>query len=108
MSKKEKISLANKGKGTKEASKKMDRRVEFTFHAPEAKEVYLTGEFNYWSTSSLPMRKDKDGIWKTEIKLPPGRYEYKYFADRAWVEEIPGEEMIPNPFGTQNVVISVK
>ncbi len=108
MSKKEKISPANKGKGAKEASKKVNRRVEFNFHAPEAKEVYLTGEFNHWVTHSLPMKKDKDGIWKTEIKLPPGRYEYKYFADSAWVEDIPGAELIPNPFGTQNVVISVK
>jgi len=108
MSKKGKISSANKGKGVKEASQKRDRRVEFTFHSPEAKEVYLTGEFNYWNTNSLPMKKDKDGVWKTEIKLPPGRYEYKLFADSAWVEDIPGAELIPNPFGTQNFVISVK
>lgn len=105
MSKREKKSLIS---NEKEAPQKPDRKIAFTFHAPEAKEVYLTGEFNYWSTNSLPMRKDKDGIWKTEIKLPPGRYEYKYFADRTWVEEIPGEEVIPNPFGTQNVVVSVK
>jgi len=108
MSKKEKTSSANKGKGAKEASKKMDRRVEFTFHAPEAREVYLTGEFNYWNTNSLPMKKDKDEVWKTEIKLPPGCYEYKYFADSAWVENIPGAEPVSNPFGTQNFVISIK
>lgn len=105
MSKREKKSLIS---NEKEAPQKPDRKIAFTFHAPEAKEVYLTGEFNYWSTNSLPMRKDKDGIWKTEIKLPPGHYEYKYFADRAWVEDIPGEEVIPNPFGTQNFVVSIK
>jgi len=107
MSKKEKISLSNVRKESKE-SKNKDRKVKFTFHAPEAKEVYLTGEFNCWGTNSLPMRKDKDGIWKTEIKLLPGRYEYKYFADSAWVEDIPGAELISNPFGTQNFVISIK
>lgn len=108
MNKKEKIGPASKGKGAKEPPKKMDRKVVFNFHAPEAREVYLTGEFNYWNTNSLPMRKDKDGVWKTEIKLPPGSYEYKYFADSAWVEDIPGAELTLNPFGTQNFVISVK
>jgi len=108
MSEKEKISPANKGKGTKEASKKNDRKVVFTFGAPEAKEVYLTGDFNFWNSQSLPMKKAKNGVWKTDLKLPPGRYEYKYFADGAWVEEIPAEELTPNPFGTQNFVISVK
>ena len=106
MSKKEKTSL--KGKDGKELPKKAEKNVEFTFDAPEAKEVHLAGEFNHWSTKSLPMKKDKDGVWKTEIKLLPGRYEYKFFADRAWVENISGAEMIPNPFGTQNFVVSVR
>jgi 1,4-alpha-glucan branching enzyme len=105
MSKKEKKS---KGKEMKEAPKKTDKHVEFTLHAPEAKEVYLAGEFNHWNNQSLPMKKDKAGVWKTEIKLLPGRYEYKFFADLAWVEDIPGAELIPNPFGTQNLVISIK
>lgn len=86
----------------------MDRKVKFTLKAPEASEVYLTGEFIHWNPNSLPMKKDKEGVWKTEIKLPPGRYEYKYVADDAWVEDNPGAEPIPNPFGTQNFVISVK
>ncbi len=108
MSKKEKKSPISEGKEEKEAPKKAEKIVKFTFHAPKAKEVYLTGEFNYWNTNSLPMKKDKNGIWKTEIKLPPGCYEYKFFADNVWVEDTPGVELIPNPFGTQNSVISVK
>jgi len=108
MNKKEKISPANKGKETKEAPKKTEKKVKFTFFAPEALDVYLVGNFNLWNTNSLPMRKDKDGVWKTEIKLPPGCYEYKFFADSAWVENIPGAEPISNLFGTQNFVISVK
>jgi len=107
MGKKEKKNLTNFSKESKE-SKNKDIKVKFTFHAPEAKEVYLTGEFNSWNTSSLPLKKNKDGVWKTEVKLPPGSYEYKYFADGTWVEDIPGIEGIPNPFGTQNFVITIK
>ena len=100
---KNKIKTGSKEKGT--SSEKM---IEFTFHAPEVREIYLAGEFNYWDTHSLPMKKDKDGVWKAKIKLPPGRYEYKLLAENVWVEDIPGTELVSNPFGTQNFVIWVK
>jgi len=108
MSNKEKKSLMSKGKAEKEAPKKADKKIEFTLHAPEAIEVYLTGEFNRWSTKSLPMKKDKDGVWRTQLGLLPGRYEYKLFADNAWVENLLDVETVPNAFGTQNFIITVK
>jgi hypothetical protein len=54
------------------------------------------------------MKKDKKGVWKMKIKLPPGRYEYKFFADNAWVEHLPGIEKSSNLFGTQNFIHWVK
>jgi len=39
------------------------RGVKFEYYNPDAKQVYLAGEFNEWSTTSLPMRKEKDGTW---------------------------------------------
>ena len=67
------------------------------------------------------MKKNKEGVWKAAITLPPGRYEYKLFADDEWVENVsgdvevvgapvegrPGLESVPNPFGTQNFVVWV-
>ena len=96
----EKERVRRKGKG--------EKRVEFSFYAPETKEVFLAGEFNAWDTQSLPMKKDKKGVWKTKVKLPSGRYEYKLFADNAWIEDLPGVEPAPNPFGTQNFVMRVQ
>jgi 1,4-alpha-glucan branching enzyme len=92
----------------KKKEKPVEKTVEFTFGAPDAKEVFLAGEFNNWDTLSLPMKKDKKGIWKIKIKLTPGRYEYKFFADNVWVESLPGAEKSSNPFGTQNLVTWVK
>jgi len=100
MVKKEKKKIKSKGKE--------EKTFEFTLNAPEAREVYLASEFNYWDTHSLLMKKDKDGVWKAKFKLPPGRYEYKLCADNVWVEDIPGTELVSNPFGTQNFVIWVK
>lgn len=82
--------------------------VEFTFFAPDAKDVYLVGEFNNWDIHSLPMKKENEKDWKVSIKLSPGRYEYKYFVDGEWTGDVPSLEKIPNSFGTHNLVIYVK
>jgi len=83
------------------------QKVEFSFYAPERKGVFLAGDFNNWDSQSLPMKKDEEGAWKTKVKLPPGRYEYKFFTDSSWVEDLPGIEKVPNQFGTNNFVIQV-
>jgi 1,4-alpha-glucan branching enzyme len=99
-----------------------EKKVEFVVKAPEVKEIYLAGDFNGWDTQSMPMKKDKRGIWSAEMRLFPGRYEYKLFSDRAWMESVPCNVMIegsaangisdaegvPNPFGTDNFVFWVR
>ena len=92
----------------KKEEKPKEKKIEFVFYAPEAMQVFLAGDFNNWDTQSLPMKKGKDGTWKAKIKLAPGRYEYKLFANNAWVEDLPGAELSSNPFGTQNFVTWVK
>jgi len=99
-----------------------EKDVEFVFRSPNAKKVYLAGEFNSWEAESLPMKKYTEDAWEAMVKLPPGRYEYKIFVDDAWTEESPCTVMmggrsfkmileggrIPNPFGTQNYFVLVK
>ena len=70
--------------------------------------VCIAGDFNGWDTQSLPMKKNEDEIWRSSVKLIPGRYEYKLFADNSWVEDLPNAEGVLNAFGTRNCVISVK
>ena len=40
--------------------------------APEAFNLYLTGDFNQWQKHSHPLKKDKYGVW--EIMLPENDY----------------------------------
>jgi 1,4-alpha-glucan branching enzyme len=87
--------------------KKPDGEVKFVFYAPEAKEMYLSGDFIQWDTHLIPMKKGKEGLWKAKVKLLPGRYEYKFIVDGQWVLDIPGAERVPNAFGTENFVIWV-
>lgn len=101
---------AKTGKATKtaKAKKKIEKReVEFLFHAPDANEVCLAGDFNEWDPATIPMKKQKEGLWKTKLRLVPGRYEYKVCADGQWVHYIRGVERVPNAFGTENFVIWV-
>jgi 1,4-alpha-glucan branching enzyme len=105
--KNKRIETKRKSAGKKK-EKSIEKTVEFTYRAPEAREVFLAGEFNGWDTQSFPMKKDKSGIWKTKIKLSPGRHEYKFFADDAWVESLPGVEQVSNLFGTGNFIVWVR
>lgn len=81
--------------------------IKFHYYAPEAREIYLSGDFNQWDPGLTPMKKGKNGVWKAKIKLPPGRYEYKFFRDGQWVQDDPEAERVPNPFGTENLVVRV-
>jgi 1,4-alpha-glucan branching enzyme len=87
--------------------KSQEVSVEFTYHAPEARQVYVVGEFSNWDLQSIPMRKITEGPWKASVTLNPGRYEYKYFADGSWVDGGPDAEKAQNTFGTNNLVVYV-
>ncbi|MCS7227599.1 MAG: glycogen-binding domain-containing protein [Endomicrobia bacterium] len=74
--------------------------VEFAYYAPDAKEVYVAGDFNNWANNKAGvvsdkqhlMQKSKDGVWRKTIKLQPGEYKYKYVID--------GTSWTADPFGT--------
>jgi 1,4-alpha-glucan branching enzyme len=83
------------------------QEVEFKLYAPDARTVFVAGQFNAWDPGKTPMKKSKDGTWKIKVKLPPGRCEYKFFVDGAWMQDLPGAGTTPNPFGTNNRVIDV-
>ena len=109
MVKRERNKMKSKGKSvTKKKEESIEKTIEFTFNAPDAKKVFLAGEFNGWDNQSLLMKKHKGGIWKKKIKLAPGRHEYKFFTDNVWVEILPGVEQVSNPLGTRNFIVWVK
>jgi 1,4-alpha-glucan branching enzyme len=87
---------------------------QITCRAPGAQQVYAAGTFNDWNTTATPLKKSSDGVWKAELQLLPGRYEYKLLVDGMWCCE-PGcpdrpaigscTACVANPFGTMNRVI---
>lgn len=63
------------------------RFVEFKLRAPNAKQVFLAGDFNQWRPETLPLDKVSGGVWQTLLPLPPGRYSYLFQVDGAWTPD---------------------
>jgi len=82
------------------------KRVSFYLRIPEAKEIYLAGDFNNWDKSSLPLNRDSKGAWRKTLTLKKGEYQYRYIVDGEWYTD-PNKEQCPNPFGTQNNLLKV-
>ena len=78
---------------------KMDGIVTFICELkPDAKEVYLAGDFNQWQPREKQMLKAKDGSFRVKIKLPSGQYQYKFIVDGVWHNDpdAPHQELSPS------------
>lgn len=64
-------------------------KIIFSYHDDEAERVSLCGDFNGWSHDSLPLRRNNQGMWQTEIPCQPaGTYRYKFLVDGSrWTED---------------------
>ena len=91
----------------KSSQKPSRRRVLFSFHAPQAKEVYLVGDFNQWDVKKHKMKKGNKGNWEKTVVIKPGTYEYKYIVDGNWQEDSDHPRSLLNSFGTYNNVCTV-
>jgi len=88
--------------------KKKSGELTFVCHAiPKAKTVCVAGSFNNWDPAKNRMVKSRDGTFRAKVKLPPGKYEYKFVADGTWVDDPDAEQKAANQFGTSNSVVEV-
>jgi len=84
-----------------------NQKVTFSISAPEAKEVFLVGDFNNWDTETHPMKKDVNGVWKKAVMLAPSQYEYKFLIDGDWKQDPRNDQFCANCFGTVNSVVNL-
>ncbi len=88
----------------------MELVVKFTIEAPEAKHVYVVGDWNDWNATADPLHDDNsDGVWETDIKLESGReYRYQFYIDdNAWVADPKAPLKIDDGFGGQNSILRI-
>jgi 1,4-alpha-glucan branching enzyme len=69
----------------------------------DAKQVYLSGSFNAWSTTRLPMVPGDSG-WTISLNLLPGKYSYKYIIDGKWTPDPFNRLKEDDTYGSHNSV----
>jgi len=81
--------------------------VVFSVSVPEAKEVYLTGDFNGWKLdNNSRMEKAGEG-WQKKIPLTAGKYRYRFVVDGQWIEDPNNPNREVNPYGQMDSAIEV-
>lgn len=84
-----------------------ESKAHFSLVAPEAKAVFVAGEFNHWSTTATPLQRGDDGKWTVDVPLPPGKHSYKFIVDGDWKVDDANPEQTPDGFGGMNSVVTV-
>ncbi|HEY3097432.1 MAG TPA: AAA family ATPase [Methylomirabilota bacterium] len=80
--------------------------VMFTIEASSAEQVHLAGDFNDWTLDGSEMELI-DGIWTKVVKLPPGRYRYRYVIDGQWQSDPLNTVVEPSAYGGLDSVLVV-
>lgn len=74
---------------------------------PHASSVIASGTFNDWNETGMAFDRDTEGIWFLDLKLAPGRYEYRLIIDGEWSDAPGVTDTVENPFGSRNAVLVV-
>jgi len=84
--------------------------IEFYVQNNFAFQISLVGSFNEWAQDVLLMEPCMDGLWRTEIPmLPPGVYQYKFFADeKLWLEDIENPYRAADGFFGFNSILKIE
>jgi hypothetical protein len=53
---------------------------------PGAKNVFLSGDFNNWNISTLPMKREGND-WVITVHLSAGKHLYKFVVDGKWIKD---------------------
>lgn len=81
--------------------------VRFEADFPRARSVRLTGTFCDWSAKGLALNKREDGLWETYLALEPGKHQYRFIVDGAWLPDPHNAETVANEFGGANSLLQV-
>ena len=71
---------------------------------PNAKAVYLAGDFNDWSPNTLAMQKVGDE-WVIPVHLSMGKHQYKFVVDGEWIRDPANKLWEQNEHDTGNSII---
>jgi chromosome partitioning protein len=83
--------------------------VTFALEASAAKDIYVAGDFNDWKIDDeSKLARGQNGWWEKRVRLPHGRYRYKFVIDGEWTEDSKNEAREINAFGSFDSVMEIK
>ncbi len=81
--------------------------ITLTVKAPEAKEVYLAGEFNNWKLDEHSRMEQTNGCWTKHLNLNSGKYRYRFVIDGNWIEDADNPLKELNAYGTMDSLLKI-
>jgi chromosome partitioning protein len=70
--------------------------------------ICVAGDFNGWSPSATPMRRNEElGVFELTLPLPPGKSQYRMVIDGRWTGDAYNPNVEVNPFGEPNSYVVV-
>lgn len=90
------------------APRRVGSGVLFSLYEPNAKQVYLSGDFNNWSSSEDFMYdSDGNGLWQRMIPLKNGKHRYKYVIDGEYIVDPNNPSTESDEIGTPYSLVEV-
>ena len=84
------------------------KEVTFAMESSAAKDVYVAGDFNDWQINDESrLARGENGFWEKQMKLPHGRYRYKFVVDGEWMADSKNQASEINAFGSSDSVMEI-
>ena len=81
--------------------------VMFSIAAPQARDVYVAGDFNNWKLNTTSRMEVRNGRWEKKVKLSGGRYHYRFVIDGTWTEDPTNTTGEMNPYGQKDSLLQL-
>ena len=82
--------------------------VTFAMESSAAKDIYVAGDFNDWQLNDgSRLARGENGCWEKQVKLPHGRYRYKFVVDGEWMVDSKNQLREINAFGSFDSVMEI-
>jgi len=102
----EKKSVARKETVARKAAP-ASKMVTLVYEGIPGRQVFAAGSFNDWKPEKLMKDKDNNGVYRCQLRLAPGEYQYKFVVDGSWCLDAANPNFTPNEFGTLNSILTV-
>lgn len=91
------------------ACEKENRRcINLVHNDMPGRTVCVAGSFNNWQPDKKMSDKNGDGVYRCQLRLAPGEYQYKLVIDGQWRLDEENPNLIPNEYGSCNNILVVE